>query len=89
MEFTKQMAIPIAMAIVVIVMATAVFPFWNLLPRHITEEVKVVHVDESGCTVETSDHFIIKIGLCDGKPGETITATFDGKIKDRARAFSP
>ena len=89
MEFSKQMAIPIAVAIVVIVMATAVFPFWNLLPRNITEEVKVVQVDESGCTVETSDHFIIKIGPCDGKPGETITATFDGKIKDRARAFSP
>ena len=89
MEFSKQMAIPIAVVIVVIVMATAVFPFWNLLPRHITEEVKVVQVDESGCTVETADHFIIKIGQCDGKPGETITATFDGKIKDRARAFSP
>lgn len=89
MEFSKQMAIPIAAAIAVIVMATAVFPFWNLLPRHVTEEVKVVYVDESGCTVETSDHFIIKIGPCEGKPGETITATFDGKIKERARAFSP
>lgn len=89
MELTKEKGIVIAAILVVIIMATAVFPFWNLLPREVTETVKVVAVDQTGCTVETSDHFIIKLDSCDGKPGDNITATFDGKIKDRARAFLP
>lgn len=89
MELTKEKGIVIAAILVVIIMATAVFPFWNLLPREVTETVKVVAVDQTGCTVETADHFIIKLDSCDGKPGDNITTTFDGKIKDRARAFLP
>ena len=88
-ELTKEKGIAIAAILAVIIMATAVFPFWNLFPRQVTETVKVVSVDQNGCVVETADHFIIKLDSCDGKPGDNIIATFDGKIKDRARAFLP
>jgi len=89
MELTKEKGIAIAAILAVIIMATAVFPFWNLLPREVIETVKVVAVDQTGCTVETVDHFIVKLDSCVGKPGDNITATFDEKIKDRARAFLP
>ena len=58
MELTKEKGIAIAAILAVIIMATAVFPFWNLLPREVTETVKVVAVDQTGCTVETVVHFI-------------------------------
>ena len=87
MELTKEKGIALAAVAAVIVMATAVFPFWNLLPRNVTESVTVHTVDQTGCTVETSDHFIVKLDSCNGKPGDKITATFDGKIRDRAKAF--
>jgi len=37
MELTKEKGIAIAAILAVIIMATAVFPFWNLLPREVTE----------------------------------------------------
>ena len=49
-----------AIVAAIIVMAVAVFPFWNLIPKEVTEKVKVVAVDESGCTAETFDKFIVK-----------------------------
>ena len=89
MELTKEKGIALAAVAAVIVMATVVFPFWNLLPRNVTETVKVISVDQTRCTVETLDHYIIEVDSCNGKPGDTVTATFDGKIKDRARTFLP
>ena len=78
-----------AIAAAIIVMAVVVFPFWNLIPNKVTETVKVVSVDASGCTAETHDGFDVKIGPCNAKPGDTITATFDGKIRDREKPFTP
>ena len=78
-----------AIAAAIIVMAVAVFPVWNLIPNKVTETVKVVAVDESGCTAETKDGFVVKIGQCSAKPGDTITASFDGKIRDREKPFTP
>ncbi|MGI0027709.1 MAG: hypothetical protein ACREAD_07710 [Nitrosopumilaceae archaeon] len=78
-----------AIAAAIIVMAVAVFPFWNLIPNKVTEVVKVVLVDETGCTAETTDGFVVKIGQCNAKPGDTITASFDGKIRDREKPFTP
>ena len=69
----------------VVIMSTAVFPFWNLFPRMVTEKVKVVYVDETGCTVETSSGLIVKIPPCNAKPGQNITATYDEKIKERRK----
>jgi hypothetical protein len=70
-------------------MATVVFPIWNLFPRNVTETVKIVALDETGCIVETLDHYIVRIESCTGQPGSNITATFDAKIKQRASAFLP
>jgi hypothetical protein len=78
-----------AIAAAIIVMAVAVFPFWNLIPNNVTETVKVVLVEESGCTAETHDGFDVKIGPCNAKAGDTITASFDGKIRDRQKPFTP
>lgn len=78
-----------AIAAAVIVMATAVFPVWNLIPNNVTEKVRVVAVGESSCTAETQDHFIVNIGHCNAKPGDNITASFDSKIRDRQKPFIP
>lgn len=74
-----------AIAGAIIVMTTAVFPFWNLIPRMVTEEVQVKAVDQSGCYVQTHDGFVIHIPPCNAKPGDNITATFDGKVRERER----
>ena len=74
-----------AIAAAIIVMSTVVFPFWNLIPSMITETVKVVYVDQTGCTVETKDGFVVKIPPCNAKPGENITASYDSKIKQREK----
>ena len=78
-----------AIATAIIVMAVAVFPFWNLIPNKVTESVKVVLVDRTGCIAETHDGFDVKIGPCNAKPGDTITASFDGKVRDREKPFTP
>lgn len=74
---------------VVIVMSTVVFPFWNLVPHKTTEIVKIISIDQSGCVVETFDKFVIQVASCDGKPGDRVPVTFDAKIRERARSFSP
>jgi hypothetical protein len=78
-----------AIAAAIIVMSVVVFPFWNLIPNNVTETVKVVLVEESGCTAETHDGFDVKIGPCNAKAGDNITASFDGKIRDRQKPFTP
>jgi len=60
-NMNERLAIYGGIAAAVIIMSTAVFPFWNLFPKMITEKVKVVYVDETGCTVETTDGLIVKI----------------------------
>jgi hypothetical protein len=72
-------------AAAIVVMTTAVFPFWNLIPNMVTEEVTVKSSDQSGCYVETHDHFVIKIPPCNAQPGQNITATFDAKVRDREK----
>jgi hypothetical protein len=69
----------------IIVMTTAVFPFWNLIPRMVSEEVQVKAVDQNGCYVQTHDGFVIHIPPCNAKPGENITATFDAKVREREK----
>ena len=90
-EEVNKNAIYFVVAIIaaVAIMMTAVFPIWNLFPNNVTETVKVVAVDENGCTIETSDEYIIHISPCNAKPGDSITATYDAKIKQRIHAFLP
>ena len=89
MEITKEKGIAIAAILAVVIMATVVFPIWNLFPRLVTETVTIRALDETGCTVETLDHYLIRIESCNGQPGSNITATFDAKIKQRASVFLP
>ncbi|MDE1765329.1 MAG: hypothetical protein KGI27_03525 [Thaumarchaeota archaeon] len=72
-------------AAAIAVMTTLVFPFWNLIPSTVTEVVTVKAVDQSGCYVETKDHFVVKIPPCNAQPGQNITASFDGKIREREK----
>ncbi len=72
-------------AAAIAVMTTIVFPFWNLIPNMVTETVTVKAVDQGGCYVQTHDGFVIKIPPCNAQPGQNITATFDGKVRDREK----
>lgn len=72
-------------AAAIAIMTTVVFPFWNLMPSTVTENVTVRSVDQTGCFVETYDHFLIKIPACNAHPGQNITATFDSKVRDREK----
>jgi len=67
------------------IMTTAIFPFWNLIPRMVTEVVQVKAADQSGCYVQTHDGFVVKIPPCNAKPGQNITATFDAKVREREK----
>lgn len=85
----RNLTKPIIISILVIVAVAVTFAFLNFLPRYVTESVKVVTADQTGCMIETSDKFILKLSPCDGRPGETITATYDEKIKERFYATTP
>ena len=72
-----------AITAAVVVMATIVFPFWNLIPSMVTENLKVVYVENGKCTAETNDGYLIRNIPCSAKIGDNITASYDVKIKDR------
>ncbi len=72
-------------AAAIVVMTTLVFPFWNLIPNTVTEMVTVKQSDAGGCYVETKDHFVVHIPPCNAKPGQNITASFDGKVREREK----
>lgn len=74
-----------AIAAAIIVMSTAVFPFWNLIPNMVTEKLKVVYVENGKCTAETIDGYIIRNIPCNAKIGDNITASYDVKVKERER----
>lgn len=76
-----------AIGVISIIMITVVFPFWNLFPNEVTEQVKVVSVDGSGCTAETSDGYVVKIGQCDAKPGDSVLAKYDANVKTREQSM--
>lgn len=61
-----------------------VWPFWNLIPSYVTEEVLVVYVDDQGrCVAQTVDNYLVPIGKCDAEVGETLVAEYDVKVKER------
>lgn len=73
-----------SIAAAIIVMSTIVFPFWNLIPSMVTEQVKVVYVENGKCVVETNDGYNIPNIPCNNaKVGDNITASYDVKVKDR------
>lgn len=61
-----------------------VWPFWNLLPDYVSEQVLVMFVDDRGrCIVQTADNYLIPIGQCNAQPGDLIVAEYDQKVKER------
>lgn len=79
----------IIISVLVVITSAALLAFFSFLPRNVTESVTVITADQTGCTVQTSDKFILKIKSCDAKPGDTITVTYDEKMKERFRATTP
>jgi len=61
-----------------------VWPFWNLMPTYVTEQVKIIYVDEQGrCIAQSPDNYLVPIGKCDSQPGDLVVAKYDVKIKER------
>ncbi len=61
-----------------------VWPFWNLIPTYVSEQVKVVYVDDQGrCIAQTPDNYHVPIGACNAQPGELVVAEYDVKVKER------
>ncbi|MEM2785404.1 MAG: hypothetical protein QXW37_04695 [Candidatus Nitrosotenuis sp.] len=82
----SQNAVFVAVIIgfVVTILGVFVWPFYNLIPSYVTETVQVVYKDGQGrCVAQTSDNYLVPIGPCNANPGDTITAEYDVKIKER------
>jgi hypothetical protein len=65
-----------------------VWPFYNLIPEYVTEEVLIVDNKQGKCFIKTDDNYLIPAGdACgDAKAGDRIPVEFDVKIKDRMDA---
>lgn len=59
-----------------LVLATVVFPFWNLIREDVFEEVEILSNDGGTCYVETDDDIPKTIGGCTAQAGETVTIRF-------------
>lgn len=63
-------------AVVVIVMSTMVFPFWNLIREDVFEEVVILNNDNGRCYVETTDSIPKIIDNCNLQAGDKATIKF-------------
>jgi hypothetical protein len=79
----------IGIAAVMVFSLTTVFPIWNLFPKYVTEQVKVVSVDKNGCIAQTQDNNLVNIGKCTANPGDSVRATYDANVAQRSKAFLP
>ncbi|HJU13674.1 MAG TPA: hypothetical protein VJ792_04385 [Candidatus Nitrosotalea sp.] len=82
-------AFVLGMVAIVAVMSTMVWPIWNLFPQYVTEQVKVVSVDQSGVWADTQDNYLVKLSgtYHNVQPGQHIMGTYDVKIKNRMNTF--
>ncbi len=86
----QPMFFGLGMVAIVAVMMTMVWPVWNLIPQYVTEDVKVVSVDNGACYADTQDNYLVKlVGSCDAQPGQHIMGTYDVKVKQRMHTFLP
>ena len=65
-----------AFAVAALVLATAVFPFWNLIREDVFEDVVILTNDDGICYVETTDSVPKTIRNCDLEPGSKVTIKF-------------
>lgn len=65
-----------AIIIAGIILATLVFPFWNLIREDVYEEAVIIKNDDGTCYVETKDLVPKTIRDCDKQPGDKVTIKF-------------
>ena len=71
-----------------IIIATLIFPFWNLIREDIYEEVEIMLNERNKCYVDTSDNIPKTIDNCDKKIGDIVTIKY-GKGLAYAKIVSP
>ena len=76
------------LALAGIVIATLVFPFWNLIREDVYEEVVILNNDNGVCFVETQDKVPKRIKNCEHKAGDVVTIKF-GKDLAWAKIVEP
>lgn len=59
-----------------IVLATMVFPFWNLIREDVFEETVILSNDNGVCYVETNDKVPKTINNCQNSAGDVVTIKF-------------
>lgn len=59
-----------------LVLATVVFPFWNLIRDDVFEQVEILTNDNGVCYVATDDDVPKTIENCNAQPGDVVTITF-------------
>lgn len=64
------------LALAGIVIATVVFPFWNLIRADMYEDVVILSNDDGVCAVDTSDRIPKQIDECSASVGETVTVRY-------------
>jgi len=59
-----------------IIIATLVFPFWNLIREDVYEEVEIMLNERGKCYADTLDNIPKTIANCDHKIGDIVTIKF-------------
>lgn len=59
-----------------LVIATVVFPFWNLIRADVYEEVVILASNDGVCAAETSDNIPKQIENCEAQVGDVVTIKY-------------
>ena len=59
-----------------IIMATVIFPFWNLIREDIFEEAEILSNIDGTCYVTTSDEIPKTIEHCNATPGDIVSVKY-------------
>ena len=71
-----------------IIIATLIFPFWNLIREDVYEEVEIMLNERGKCYVDTMDDIPKTIANCDKKIGDIVTIKY-GKDLAYAEIVNP
>ena len=71
-----------------IIIATLIFPFWNLIREDVYEDVEIMLNERNKCYVDTSDNIPKTIDNCDKKIGDIVTIKY-GKGLAYAKIVNP
>ena len=59
-----------------VIIATVVFPFWNLIREDVYEEVEIMLNERGKCYADTLDNIPKTIANCDHEIGDIVTIKF-------------